>query len=96
MLTGKKIEVLIDRSNSVSTLKEKIQEADGIPPGLQNLGPMGEHWENWRAIFDYQIEDNTVFLGLVWTLHRPLPSSPLQAEVTYLILPIKMHSLPAI
>ena len=58
--TGKKIEVLIDRSCSVSTLKEKIREAGGISPKQQLLMSSGVILENWRPIFDYKIEENTV------------------------------------
>ena len=62
--TGKKIEVLIDRSCSVSTLKEKIKDVVGIPLYQQMFMSMGVPWENWRPIFDYKIEENTVICSL--------------------------------
>ena len=60
MLTGKKIEVLVDQSCSVLTMKEKIQDTEGIPPNQQRLVSSGVAWEDWRAISDYKIENNTV------------------------------------
>ena len=63
-LTGKIIEVLIDRSSPVLTLKEKIQAAEGIPPDLQQISSLGVIFEDGRAIFDYKIEENRIYLVL--------------------------------
>ena len=64
-ITGKTHQVLIDRSCSVLTLKEKIQDAAGdFPPGMQKLVSLGVTLEDWRAIHDYRIEENTIHLVL--------------------------------
>ena len=59
-LTGKKVEVLIDRSCSVLTLKEKIQDAEGIPPNSQMILSLGVIFDDGRAISDYEIQEDTV------------------------------------
>ena len=63
-LTGRKVEVLIDRSCSVLTLKEKIQDAEGIPPNSQMILSLGVIFDDGRAISDYEIQENTVHLIL--------------------------------
>ena len=72
-LTGKNFEVLVDRSCSVLTLKEKIQDAEGYPPNQQMLISSRVTWEDRRAISDYKIENNTVHC--VCKLGAPIPNA---------------------
>jgi len=55
-LTGKKITVHVCRNDLIRTLKEKIQNKDGIPPDQQRLIWAGKHLEDDGKIGDYNIQ----------------------------------------
>lgn len=54
-LTGKTITLEVTASNSVSDLKSKIQDMEGIPPDQQRLIYVGKQLEDHRNISDYNI-----------------------------------------
>ena len=56
---GKTITLEVDPSNSVKTIKTKIQECQGIPSDHQQLTFAGGLLENGRNLTDYNIQNNS-------------------------------------
>ena len=49
-LTGKTITLEVKGSDSIERVKAKIQEKEGIPPGMQRLGSAGVEFEYGRTL----------------------------------------------
>ena len=64
LLSGRMIQVFIDRSSFTYNLKEKIQDLEGIPIDQQRLVCGGKQMEDWQRISNYQIEDEQIHLVL--------------------------------
>ena len=60
--SGKVIHLVVEESDTIESVKNKIQDMEGIPSDQQRLIYAGRQLENDRTLSDYRISDGSLIL----------------------------------
>jgi len=60
LLTGKVFQVMVNNHDTIATLKENIQDQEGIPPDQQRLVHGGMQLEDGYTVQDYNLKETSI------------------------------------
>ena len=68
MLSGKTVTLQVEKSDSVASLKQKIEDKEGIKADQQRFVFGGKNLQDNNTLSDYNIQENST-LNLVLHMH---------------------------
>lgn len=64
-ISGQSRAVTVEKTDTILSIKQKIQDKEGVPPDQQRLIYSGKNLENDRTVGEYNLEkDSTIHLVL--------------------------------
>jgi ubiquitin len=78
MLTGKTIRLVVESSDTIATMKIKVQEKEGVHPEQQRIVCSGKLLDDERTLGDYHIPTGSTLHLVVRTMGRFCPHHHVQ------------------